>query len=58
MQIAKPGIEGFYEAVLPRATGHNVGGLRPHGPNPLVNRLGDELGPIIGADMAWDAPQD
>ena len=28
--VAKPGVEGFYEAILPRAPGHDVGGLRPN----------------------------
>ena len=56
--IAKPDVEGLHEAILLRAPGHVVGGLRPHCGDPLRDRLGDEFGSIIGADMARDAPKD
>jgi hypothetical protein len=56
--VAKPGVEGFYEAILPRAPGHDVGGLRPNASNPLLHCLGDELGAVIGTDMARDATKD
>ena len=44
--------EGVNSAVIPRACGDDVGDLRSNGPNPLLNRLGDEVVSIIGTDMA------
>ena len=44
--VAKPGVEGLNEAILPRTARHDVGGLRAHGSDPLLHRLGDELWPI------------
>ena len=50
--VAKPGVEGLNEAILPRTSRHDVGGLRAHGSDPLLHRLGDELWPIVGPDVA------
>jgi hypothetical protein len=50
--------DGVNTAVIPRACGDDVGDLRSNGPNPLLNRLGDEVGSTIGADMAQDTKKD
>src|SRR5204862_7002120 len=56
--VAQGRIEAFDEAVLPRAAGGDVSGLRPDGADPLLHRCGDELRAIVGTDVLGDAAQD
>src|SRR5436190_17981772 len=56
--VAQARIEAFDEAVLPRAAGGDVSGLRPDGADPLLHRCGDELRAIVGTDVLGDAAQD
>ena len=43
---------------LKGAAGLDVGRLGADRRDPGPHGLGDELGPVVGADMAWDAAQD
>jgi hypothetical protein len=56
--IAKAGIEALDVAVLPGATPLDVGGLGTDSRDPVLHRLGDELGSVVGADVSGDAAQD
>ena len=55
--IAEPGIEAFAVSVFPRASWLDVSGLCTNGCDPVPNRLRDELGAIIGADVVGHAAQ-
>src|SRR3954451_3722925 len=56
--VAEPGVEALDEAVLPGAAWDDVGGLGTHRRDPCLDRLGDELGAVVGADVARHAAQD
>jgi hypothetical protein len=56
--IAQTRIEALDEAVLPRAARCDIGGPCTDGGDPLLHGLGDELRPVVGADMAGNATQD
>ena len=56
--ISKLRVIALTIAILPGATGHNVGGLGPYGGEPVAQILSDKLRAIIRADMRWDSPQD
>ena len=56
--VPQPGIEALDEAVLPWATRGDVGGLGTHRRDPCLDRLGHELRPVVGADVARHAAQD
>src|SRR5205823_8282817 len=56
--VAQARIEAFDEAVLPRAAGGDVSGLRPDGPDPVLHRRGDELRAVVGTDVLGDAAED
>ena len=56
--ISKLRVEALRIAVLPGTAGHDVGGLGPHGREPVTQVLSDKLWAVIRADMRWDAPQD
>src|ERR671917_1008416 len=56
--VTEPGVEALDEAVLPWAAGGDVGGLGAHRRDPFLDRLGHELGAVIGADVARHAAQD
>lgn len=51
-------VEGLHVAILPRTSGLDVGGLRTDGRNPLAQCQGDELRPVVGTDVRWDASGD
>src|SRR3954468_13065130 len=51
-------VEALAVAVLPRAAGLDVGCRGTDRRDPGPHGLGDELGPVVGADVAWDAAQD
>ena len=55
--IAHSGIEALDVAVLPRAARCDVGGLRADRVDPCLNRLGDKLGAVVGANVARHAAQ-
>ena len=50
--IPEPGVEGLDVAVLPRATRGDVGGPRANSADAVLHGLGDELRPVVGADVA------
>src|ERR687885_1277212 len=56
--ISEPGIEALDLAVLPRAARGNVGRLRAHSRDPLLDGFGHELRAVIRADVARHAAQD
>jgi hypothetical protein len=56
--VPEPGAEALDEAVLPWAARGDVGGLGADGRDPFLDRLGHELGAVLGADMARHATQD
>src|SRR5262245_20791062 len=56
--IAKAGIEALDVAVLPAAAPLEVGGLGTDSRDPFLHRLGDELRPVVGADVSGNAAQD
>jgi hypothetical protein len=56
--VAELGIEALAVAVLPRAAGLDERGPGSHRGDPLSHGLGDELGTIVGTDMARNATQD
>jgi hypothetical protein len=56
--VAQARVEALDEAVLPRAARGDVGGPGTHGRDPSLDRLGDELRPVIGADVLGHAAQD
>jgi len=45
--VAQAGVEALDEPILPRAAGRDVGGFCPHGADPLLHRLGDELWAVV-----------
>ena len=47
--VAESSVEAFHVAVLPRAAGFDVDRLDPILREPLLNRLGDELTPIVAS---------
>lgn len=56
--VTHSGVEALDVAVLPWATRRDVGCLRADRVDPCLNRLGDKLGAIVGADVAGHAAQD
>jgi hypothetical protein len=56
--VAELAVEALAVAVLPWAAGLDVGRRGTDRGDPGPHGLGDELGPVIGADVAWDAAQD
>src|SRR6516162_3602755 len=54
--IAKAGVEALDVAVLPGAAPLDVGGLGTDSRDPFLHRLGDELRPVVGADVSGNAP--
>ena len=55
--IAQARIEALDKAVLPWAARRDVGGFCADGRDPVLNRLGDELGPIVGTNIRGHAAQ-
>ena len=49
--VPQAGVEALDEAVLPGAARRDVGGLGADSPDPVLHGLGDELRPIVGANM-------
>ena len=45
--VAQPGIERLDEAVLPGASGRDIGGLGADRIDLVLHGLGDEFGPVI-----------
>ena len=56
--IAQPCIEALDEAILPRTTWCDVGGLGTHRGDPFLHRLRDKFGPVIGPNMLRHAACD
>ncbi len=56
--IAQAGVEAFNRAVLPRAAWRDISRLSANGSDPRLDRLGDELRPVIRPDMCRHAAQD
>ena len=54
--IAQAGIEAFDIAILPGRAWFDVGRLGAHCGNPVLDRLGDELGPIAPAEGRLGKP--
>src|SRR5215212_4927393 len=52
--VAELAVEALAVAVLPRAAGLDVGRRGTDRRDPGPHGLGDELGPVVGADVAWD----
>ena len=55
--VTKRRVEALTIALLPRAARHDIGGSGTNGCNPFAQILGDELGAIVGTNVAWDASQ-
>ena len=53
--VAKPGVEGLNEAILPRTSRHDVGCLRADCGDPVLHRLCDKLRAVVGTDVPRDA---
>ena len=53
--VAHAGIETLDVTVLPWAAWRDVGCLRPDRVDPCLDRLGDELGTIVGTDVPGNA---
>ena len=45
--VAQAGIEAFDIAILPGASGRDVGGLGPDGGDPVLDSMCDELGAAV-----------
>src|SRR3954452_23576797 len=56
--VAQACVKTLDVSVLPRASWCDVGGLCTDRCNPCLHRLGDELRPIVGPDMARHTTQD
>ena len=56
--VAELGIEALAVSVLPRTARLDERGLGPHSGDPFSHRLGNELGTIVGTNMARHAAQD
>jgi hypothetical protein len=56
--IAEPGVEALAIAVLPRRSRFDVGGLGADRLDPLPDRVGNELGSVVGADIGRNASDD
>src|SRR5260221_13495444 len=56
--VAQSGIKTLDKAVLPRAARRDLGGLCADCADPILHRLGDELGTVVGPDMPGDTAQD
>lgn len=56
--ISQLRVEALTIAILPRAAGHDVVGLGPHGREPVTQVVCNKLWAVIRADIRWDAPQD
>ena len=55
--VSQSGVEVFDKTVLPGAARCDVGRLGTNRMDPLLDGLGDELGAIVGADVAGHAAQ-
>src|SRR5258708_33766892 len=55
--VAQSGIKTLDKAVLPRAARRDVAGLCADCADPILHRLGDDLGPVVGPDMPGDTAQ-
>jgi hypothetical protein len=56
--VTQAGIEALDEAVLPWTAPLDVSGPCAHGCDPVLHGSGDELGSVVGADMAGNTAQD
>jgi hypothetical protein len=56
--VAELRVEALTIAVLPWTAWLDVGGLGSNGSNPLADGFGDELRPIVGANVPRDSAQD
>ena len=56
--VAQAGVERLDEAVLPGAAWRDVGGRGPHGRDPVLESLGNELRPIVRPNVTRNAAQD
>src|ERR1044072_914389 len=55
--VTQPGIERLDVAVLPRRARGDVGRLGADARDPGLDRLGHELGSVVGSDVTRDAAQ-
>jgi len=46
-------VEALHVAVLPRAAGLDIDRLDPILREPLLNRLRDELAPVVASQIGW-----
>ena len=56
--VTQLAIEALAVAVLPWAAWLDVGRFRPHGFDPVAERLGDELRPVVGTDVGRHPAKD
>src|SRR5690606_30512953 len=56
--VAQASIEALDVAILPWASGCDVGSLRPDGGDPVLHGRGDELRAVVGTDVLRHAAQD
>ena len=56
--VPQSGVEALDVAVLPRTARRDVGGLGTDRADPLLQRLGDELRPVVRTNVPGHAAQD
>jgi hypothetical protein len=54
--VAEPSVEALAIAVLPRRSRFDIGGLGADSLDPLPDRIGNELGSVVGTDIGCLAP--
>jgi len=56
--ISEAGVEALAVSVLPKRSWFDVRGLSTDRLDPLPDSIGDELRPVVGADVGWDTSND
>src|SRR3712207_7341538 len=52
--VARAGVEALHVSVFPWTARRDVGGPRAHGGDPVLHRLGPELGAAVRADRSGE----
>lgn len=56
--VAQLAVEALAIAVFPRTSRFDIGGFGAYGGDPIAERAGNELRPIVGSDIGWWSVQD